>query len=76
MICLPVGPKCGECELSSGLCPSAKRVIKTTKTRKAIKTSQLKGGPKIEVKLEEEIQETKNVVEPPTDAPSPLTDID
>ena len=76
MVCLPVRPKCGECELSSGLCPNAKKVVKTSKTRKVTKTSQSNGGPKIEVKLEEEIQETKTILEPPTDASSPLTDID
>ena len=74
MVCLPVGPKCGECELSSGLCPSAKKVVKTSKTRKV--TSQSNGGPGIEVKLEEEVQETKTILEPPADASSPLTDMD
>ena len=76
MVCLPVGPKCGECELSSGLCPSAKKVTKTSKTRKVTKASQSNGGPKFEVKFEEEIQETKTVLEPPTEASSPLTDAD
>lgn len=48
-ICLPVGPRCGECTLSIGkLCPSAK-VGKTGSPRKG---RALQAGPRLEIKLE------------------------
>jgi len=62
-ICLPVGPKCGDCTLSGvGLCPSAqssKARIKTSKT--AVRTGsgtvkeedvQEGSGPRMEIKME------------------------
>lgn len=48
-VCLPVGPRCGECTLSVGkLCPSAK-VGKTASPRKG---RALQAGPSLEIKLE------------------------
>jgi endonuclease-3 len=41
-ICLPVGRKCGDCELSAGLCPSA---VKSNPVKKRVK--------KVEVELED-----------------------
>ena len=47
MICLPVGPRCDSCDLSSaGLCPSAKKG-KNSKKQKAI--LQGSPGPKVEI---------------------------
>ncbi|CAL1703293.1 unnamed protein product [Somion occarium] len=73
-ICLPVGPRCDECELSSGLCPSARKITKTAKIRKIAATSTTKGGPKVEITLEEQTEE--KLFEPLADAPSPLSDIE
>ncbi|EGO21942.1 hypothetical protein SERLADRAFT_475004 [Serpula lacrymans var. lacrymans S7.9] len=58
MVCLPVGPLCGSCRLSSlGLCPSAQG----TATAKKRKTSArmtvdepIHPGPKVEIAIEEE----------------------
>ena len=60
-----MGPKCDQCELSDGLCPSAKRGSgsKTSSSKKRqVGKKMLSGspdsdqasGPKIEVKLEED----------------------
>ncbi|KAH9857477.1 DNA glycosylase [Lenzites betulinus] len=53
-ICAPIGPKCDQCELSDGRCPSARKVtkasVKKTSSRKVSVTSP--SGPKIEVELE------------------------
>ncbi|KAI0628808.1 DNA glycosylase [Trametes polyzona] len=56
MICLPVGPKCDQCELSDGLCPSARKVVKVSASKGRSKklVSITEAGPKIEVELEEE----------------------
>ncbi|KAI0668350.1 DNA glycosylase, partial [Trametes maxima] len=59
VVCLPVGPKCDQCELSDGLCPSARAVAKasTSKSRSKKVVSALESpsaGPKIKVELEEE----------------------
>ncbi|KAI9570752.1 DNA glycosylase [Boletus coccyginus] len=66
-ICLPIGPKCGDCTLSTaGLCPSAQSTRSRTKTpktaaaaatpRKRSKSSEgdVKGdaGPKVEIEME------------------------
>ncbi|KAI0823864.1 DNA glycosylase [Trametes gibbosa] len=55
-ICTPVGPKCDQCELSDGLCPSAREVTKASvrkiKSKKVSATSA--SGPKIKVQLEED----------------------
>ncbi|KAF8801416.1 DNA glycosylase [Phlegmacium glaucopus] len=59
VICLPVGPRCDVCDLSTkGLCPSAQKVV-NAKNRKTIVFSTPGEGadPKLEVKLEEEIGE-------------------
>ncbi|RDX47442.1 DNA glycosylase [Lentinus brumalis] len=60
-ICAPVGPKCDQCELSDGLCPSVRTVTKASSSRsrsKKVTTSasdpDTGAGPKIEVELEEE----------------------
>ena len=55
-ICAPVGPKCGECELSDGRCPSAKKVTKRTQ-KKTVTTKSAAGGPQIEIILEETVSE-------------------
>ena len=64
-ICLPVGPRCEDCLLSNGLCPSAKKT-KVTKSRKAL---QLRTEVETEVKLEikEELENELKLVkdEPP-----------
>jgi endonuclease-3 len=53
MLCLPVGPRCDMCELSQkGLCPSAQKVVKSTK-RKAV---VLDSPAKVKVELEEDIK--------------------
>ncbi|KAM5542812.1 hypothetical protein V8D89_003773 [Ganoderma adspersum] len=61
-ICAPVGPKCDQCELSDGLCPSAKKGANRASSSKkqgkkvlaAFSDTDQGSGPKIEVKLEEE----------------------
>ncbi|OCH86194.1 DNA glycosylase [Obba rivulosa] len=50
MICLPVNPRCDMCELSTGLCPSARKVVR--RTVKTVKTEDDLSGPKVEVVLE------------------------
>jgi len=53
-ICVPVGPRCDQCELSSGLCPSARKVkSKSKKTLIAVKTDS---GPQIKIELEAEVK--------------------
>jgi endonuclease III len=50
MICLPVGPRCDSCDLSStGLCPSAKKG-KSSKKQKAV--LQGSPGPDVEIALD------------------------
>lgn len=56
VICLPVGPRCDLCDLStSGLCPSAKK-NPTSKGRKAVVTASTSPEPgslpRIEIELE------------------------
>ena len=51
-VCLPIGPRCEDCDLSNGLCPSARKVTKTSR-RKTATTVSADGKPKIEIKLEE-----------------------
>jgi len=54
VICLPVGPRCDLCDLStSSLCPSAKKSPRS-KGRKAVSASTPKSGslPEIEIELE------------------------
>jgi endonuclease-3 len=51
MVCLPVGPRCDACELSSqGLCPSARKYAK----KGPKKRGSIAGGPKVEIAFEEE----------------------
>lgn len=52
-ICLPVGPRCDTCDLSDGLCPSAKKVTKRTQRKTTTRISS-NAGPKIEIKVEED----------------------
>ncbi|CAA7260929.1 unnamed protein product [Cyclocybe aegerita] len=63
VICLPIGPRCDVCDLSKkGLCPSAQKVVKASKSRKEIvftKVEDLEGSfPEVEIALEEELEET------------------
>ncbi|KAL6308647.1 DNA glycosylase [Sparassis latifolia] len=53
MICLPIGPRCDSCELSNGLCPSA-RVVTKSKSKKTVATASGSARPHIEIKLEED----------------------
>ncbi|KAI0042840.1 DNA glycosylase [Auriscalpium vulgare] len=69
-ICVPVGPRCDQCTLSStGLCPSAQDVV-TSKTRKSIIMAS-DAGPKLEITVEEDTKINLPKVEP--DMPSPLS---
>ncbi|EMD34305.1 hypothetical protein CERSUDRAFT_117182 [Gelatoporia subvermispora B] len=52
-ICLPVGPRCDECDLSQGLCPSARKVVRKV-TKKTVKAEDDLAGPKVEIFLETE----------------------
>ena len=53
MVCLPVGPRCDSCGLSTaGLCPSAK-MSGDSKKRKAI----VKGSPGPEVEIAPEVKD-------------------
>ncbi|TBU40249.1 DNA glycosylase [Dichomitus squalens] len=85
-ICAPVGPKCDQCELSDGLCPSARKVVKasSSKTRSkkiasAVSVEADRGaGPQIEVKFEEESEEHKVDIQTLAAAPeriSPTPDV-
>ena len=64
-----MGPKCDQCELSDGLCPSAKKTAKASSSSKRQSKKTLVAssdidrvaGPKIEVKLEEEEVEERKV---------------
>lgn len=56
-ICSPVAPKCDQCELSDGLCPSARKIVKGSSSKRSVKVTSNRtptAGPKIEVALEEE----------------------
>jgi len=61
VICLPVGPRCDSCQLSNGLCPSA-RIVAKGKGKKAAPASSSSARPKIEIKLEDE--ELEHAIEP------------
>ncbi|KAF9453738.1 DNA glycosylase [Macrolepiota fuliginosa MF-IS2] len=66
VICVPVGPRCDTCELSKkGLCPSAQKVVKTTK-RKPIVPSAPDSPAKVKIELEEDAKYPK----PPIDQES------
>ena len=56
-VCVPIGPKCGECDLAGGLCPSAKKATKRSQKKTVIATA-LTAGPKIEITLEETVTQT------------------
>ncbi|KAF8162738.1 DNA glycosylase [Crassisporium funariophilum] len=79
VVCLPVGPRCDVCDLSKkGLCPSARTVVKATKKRKAIvfcsdkvmpststsHVEDLDSPAKVEIKLEDDMEEAKVHVGP------------
>jgi endonuclease-3 len=50
MVCLPVGPRCDSCDLSTaGLCPSAKKGGSPKKRKAVVKDSP---GPEVEIALE------------------------
>ena len=81
-----MGPKCEQCELSDGLCPSARKVTKTssskTRSKKVAATVSVEpdqgAGPKIEVELEEESVERKVDINTLAAAPeriSPIPDV-
>jgi len=67
-ICLPVGPKCGECTLSTAdLCPSAQSARTRTRTKRKRSDSsegnvQESSGPKIEIALEMEMEREAGLV--------------
>ncbi|KAI0806723.1 DNA glycosylase [Fomes fomentarius] len=70
-ICAPIGPKCDQCELSDGLCPSARKVNKGAASKSRSKkvmvsasTSDMKAGPEIEVKFEEEEHKVEVLIRP------------
>lgn len=60
VICLPVGPRCDTCDLSTkGLCPSARTV--NVKNRKTITFKEgTESRPQVEITLEE-VEESKAV---------------
>ena len=74
-----MGPKCDQCELSDGLCPSAKKGSgskassskKQKKLLAASSDSDKDAGPKIEVKLEEDEEVGERKVDPGTLAAAP-----
>ncbi|KAG6808729.1 hypothetical protein H0H92_003091 [Tricholoma furcatifolium] len=73
VICLPVGPRCDVCELSTkGLCPSAQKASKS-KSRKAITLapalSVSEALPKVEIEIKTE--EEKAILYTISDPPSP-----
>lgn len=73
VVCLPVGPRCGECELSDGRCPSASKAVKKSSTKKTTaNTFRGNAGPKVEIEIEE--VKTEEVVIPAQDASSPLSE--
>ena len=52
VVCLPVGPKCDTCTLSTqNLCPSA--AVSKSKVRKTTTVKPESAGPKIEIAIEE-----------------------
>ncbi|KZT74038.1 DNA glycosylase [Daedalea quercina L-15889] len=65
-ICSPVGPRCDSCELSRGLCPSARKG--KSKSKKVVVTAVREAGPKVEIALEAE------TVDAASDASSPLSE--
>ncbi|KAI0373147.1 DNA glycosylase [Pilatotrama ljubarskyi] len=72
-ICLPVGPKCDQCELSDGLCPSARKVVKASTSKSGSKkvvaaAEDFAAGAKIEVELEEEKKVEVQTATTPTQA--------
>ncbi|TCD61247.1 DNA N-glycosylase and apurinic/apyrimidinic (AP) lyase [Steccherinum ochraceum] len=72
VVCLPVGPRCGECELSDGRCPSASKTVVKTSTRKV--TSRRMAGPKVEIEVEDVKTEEVKITAPSDEPLSPLSD--
>ncbi|XP_006458690.1 hypothetical protein AGABI2DRAFT_63644 [Agaricus bisporus var. bisporus H97] len=65
VICLPVGPRCDMCNLSTnGLCPSAQKVVKSSKRKVVVLDSPAK------VKVELEVEEDIKYPNPPIDQES------
>ncbi|CDO71906.1 hypothetical protein BN946_scf184940.g53 [Trametes cinnabarina] len=50
-LCTPVAPKCDQCELSDGLCPSARKVVKGSSSKRRVKVASTDSaaGPKLKV---------------------------
>ncbi len=77
-----MGPRCDQCELSDGLCPSAKKGTKASSSKRQsrkvlVAASELDqaAGPKIEVKLEEEVEDRKVTVAAAPERISPQPDV-
>ncbi|KAI0728835.1 DNA glycosylase [Fomitopsis betulina] len=66
-ICLPVGTRCDDCELSHGLCPSARKG--KSKSKRVLVASTREAGPKVEIALE------TDTLAAPCDASSPLSEV-
>ncbi|KAF7777687.1 hypothetical protein Agabi119p4_3759 [Agaricus bisporus var. burnettii] len=65
VICLPVGPRCDMCDLSTkGLCPSAQKAVKRSKRKVVVLDSPAK------VKVELEVEEDIKYPNPPFDQES------
>ncbi|KAH9939575.1 DNA glycosylase [Amylocystis lapponica] len=67
-VCLPIGPRCDNCELSDGLCPSAQKV-NPRKGKKMVEATSL-AGPNLEIELD--IDEEKPMVTSDGRTTSPL----
>ncbi|KAI0927840.1 hypothetical protein AcW1_005257 [Taiwanofungus camphoratus] len=52
-ICLPIGPRCDTCELSGGLCPSARKDVRGS-SKKTVISQTSHSGPKVEIALDSE----------------------
>ena len=77
-ICQPVKPRCESCDLSSGLCPSAKVTVakRSRKTKitaeDAALSNSLGAGPRVKIELE--LEEAKYTVDPDDElTPPPST---
>ena len=62
-----MGPRCDDCELSNGLCPSARKG--KSKSKRILVAAARKAGPKLEIAIEAETEPT------PYDLSSPLSEI-
>ncbi|CCM04574.1 uncharacterized protein FIBRA_06755 [Fibroporia radiculosa] len=56
-ICMPVGPKCNDCSLREGLCPSARTVKSKSRSRGVVaEVAGSLSGPKVEIGIEPEVK--------------------